>query len=176
MTEFPKIDHLHLARSLDLSGVGESAAPLQQDNIVDSITGSAENAASQIGGHVQDLSDQLRSLVPEYYAVGLWSYCEGKQGDQGFSNCSGPSASFSFDLVDLLSSRLGEANGVLSDWTQPVLKGYRRVSHWTVAAYVMAFIAMFIAVVAGLVGFPLATLVATMSAAVSQQEDHLRSR
>ncbi|KAL4985537.1 actin cortical patch SUR7/pH-response regulator pali [Aspergillus falconensis] len=148
LKEFPKIDHLHLARSLDLPGVGDSSSALQQGNVVDSITGSAENAASQIGGRVQGLSDQVHSLLPEYYAVGLWSYCEGKQ-------------------ANLLSSRLGQANGVLSDWTQPVLKGYRRVSHWTVVAYVMAFIATFIAVVAGLVWFPLAKLVAIMSSAVS---------
>ncbi|KAL3468680.1 actin cortical patch SUR7/pH-response regulator pali [Aspergillus californicus] len=167
LTKFPKIDHLNLARSFDLPGVGDSSSPLQQGNVVDSITGSAENAVGQIDGHVQDLSDQLHSLLPEYYAVGLWSYCEGKRGVQGFSNCTGPSASFSFDLDHLLSSRLGQANGVLADWTQPVLKGYRRVSHWIVAAYMMAFIAAFIAVVTGLVGFPLAKLVAIISSAVS---------
>lgn len=167
LSEFPKTDHLHLARSLDLPGVGDSSSPLPQGNVVGSITGSAENAASQIGGHVQDLSDELQSLLPAYYAVGLWSYCEGKRGDQAFANCSGPSASFSFDFVDLLSSRLGQANGVLSDLTQPVLKGYRRVSHWAVVAYLMAFISTFVAVVAGLVGFPLAKLVAIISSAVS---------
>ncbi|OJJ52124.1 hypothetical protein ASPSYDRAFT_214626 [Aspergillus sydowii CBS 593.65] len=166
LTKFPKTDHLNLVRSFDLPGVGNSSS-LQQRNVVDSITGSAENTVSQIGGHVQDLSDQLHSLLPEYYAVGLWSYCEGKRGAQTFSNCTGPSASFSFDLVDILSSRLGLANGVLADWTQPVLKGYRRVSHWIVAAYMMAFIAAFIAVVTGLVGFPLAKLVAIISSAVS---------
>lgn len=168
LTKFPKTDHLNLVRSFDLPGVGNSSS-LQQRNVVDSITGSAENTVSQIGGHVQDLSDQLHSLLPEYYAVGLWGYCEGKRGAPTFSNCTGPSASFSFDLVDILSSRLGQANGVLADWTQPVLKGYRRVSHWIVAAYMMAFIAAFIAVVTGLVGFPLAKLVAIISSAVSQQ-------
>ncbi|GLA55942.1 hypothetical protein AnigIFM63604_003290 [Aspergillus niger] len=160
------------ARSLDLPGVGDSSSPLPQGNVVGSVTGSAENVASQIGGHVQDLADQLQSLLPAYYAVGLWSHCEGKRGDRAFSNCSGPSASFSFDFVDLLSSRLGQANGVLSELTQPVLKGYRRVSHWTVVAYVMAFIGTFIAVVAGLVGFPLAKLVAIMSSAVIQKEKY----
>ncbi|KAL3468727.1 actin cortical patch SUR7/pH-response regulator pali [Aspergillus californicus] len=148
LTKFPKTDHLNLARSFDLPGVGDSSSP-QQRSVVDSITGSAENAVSQIGGHVQDLSDQLHSLLPEYYAVGLWSYCEGNA--QTFSNCTGPSASFSFDLVDVLS----------------ILKGYRRVSHWVVTAYMMAFIAAFIAVVTGLVGFPLAKRVAIISSAVS---------
>ncbi|KAL2801631.1 actin cortical patch SUR7/pH-response regulator pali [Aspergillus granulosus] len=167
LTKFPKIDHLNLVRSFGLPGVGDSSSPLQQGNIVDSITGSAENAVNQIGGHVQDLSDQLYSLLPEYYAVGLWSYCEGKQGAQAFANCSRPSAAFSFNLVDLLSSCLGQANGVLADWTQPVLKGYRGVLHWIVAAYIMAFITAFIAVVTGLVGFPLAKLVAIISSAVS---------
>ncbi|CEL07081.1 hypothetical protein ASPCAL10245 [Aspergillus calidoustus] len=138
-----------------------------EGNVIDSITGSAENTVSQVGEHVQNLAGQLHSLLPEYYAVGLWSYCEGKQGVQAFLNCSGPSASFSFDLVDLLSSRLGQTDGVLAGWTQPVLKGYRRVSHWIVAAYVMAFIAAFIAVVTRLVGFPLAKLVAIISSAVS---------
>jgi hypothetical protein len=170
LTKFPKVDHLNLARSFDLPGVGDSSSPLQQGNVIDSITGSAENTVSQVGEHVQNLAGQLHSLLPEYYVVGLWSYCEGKQGVQAFSNCSGPSASFSFDLVGLLSSRLGQTNGVLAGWTQPVLKGYRRVSHWIVAAYIMAFIAAFIAVVTRLVGFPLAKLVAIISSAVSQQE------
>jgi hypothetical protein len=62
---------------------------------------------------------------------------------------------------------------VLSDWTQPFLKGYRQVLLWTVAAYLMAFIATFIAVVAGLIGFPLAKLVAIMSSAVSQQKKRI---
>ncbi|KAI3098429.1 hypothetical protein CBS147333_9064 [Penicillium roqueforti] len=172
LTKFPKTDHLNLVRSFDLPGVGNSSS-LQQRNVVDSITGSAENTVSQIGGHVQDLSDQLHSLLPEYYAVGLWGYCEGKRGAPTFSNCTGPSASFSFDLVDILSSRLGQANGVLADWTQPVLKGYRRVSHWIVAAYMMAFIAAFIAVVTGLVGFPLAKLVAIISSAYVGASGHL---
>ncbi|EAW11466.1 uncharacterized protein ACLA_091640 [Aspergillus clavatus NRRL 1] len=111
-------------------------------------------------------------LQGKYYAVGLWSYCNGKLGAQDFANYSAPSASFSFDLVDLLSSQLGQANGVLADWTQPVLKDYRRVSHWTVAAYMMAFIATFIAVIAGLLRFPLAMLVTMISSAVSKQEKH----
>ncbi|KAL4918116.1 hypothetical protein BDW62DRAFT_210812 [Aspergillus aurantiobrunneus] len=132
LMRFPKTDHLNPARSFDSPG----------------------NAVSQIGGHVQDLSDQLYSLLPEYYAVGLWSYCE--------SNTF-----FSFDLVDVLSSRLGQVNGVLADWAQPVLKGYRRVSH---SAYMMAFIAAFIAVVAGLVGFPLAKLVAIISSVVTLEQ------
>ncbi|KAJ0418362.1 hypothetical protein BJY00DRAFT_302889 [Aspergillus carlsbadensis] len=141
LTKFPKVDHLNLARSFDLPG----------GNVIDSITGSAENTVSQVGEHVQNLADQLHSLLLEYYAVGLWR----------------PSASFSFDLVNLLSSRLGQTNGVLAGWTQPVLKGYRRVSHWIVAAYIMAFVAAFIAVVTRLVGFPLAKLVAIISLVVS---------
>lgn len=165
--KFLKTDHLNLVRSFDLPGVGNSSL-LQQWNIVDSITGSAENMVSQIGGHVQDLLDQLHSLLLEYYVVGLWSYCEGKQGAQTFSNCTRPSASFSFDLVDILSSHLGQVNGVLADWTQPVLKGYCCMLHWIVAAYMMVFIAAFMAVVTGLVGFPLAKLVAIISSAVSQ--------
>ena len=169
LTEFPKIDHLTLARSVDLPEVEDSSS-LEQGNVDDSIRGTAENAVSQIGKNVQDLSDQLHLLLPEYYAVGLWSYCEGNQGAQAFLNCSGPSASFSFDLVDLLSSRLRQPNGLLADWTQPILEGYRRVSHWTVAAYVMAFIGTFTAVAAGLVAFPLAKLVAIMSSVVSQKE------
>ncbi|KAL4805716.1 actin cortical patch SUR7/pH-response regulator pali [Aspergillus unguis] len=140
---------------------------LNLQNVVDSITGSVENTVSQISGHVQDLLDQLHSLLLEYYAVGLWGYCEGKQGAPTFLNCTRPSASFSFNLVDILSSRLGQANRVLVDWTQPVLKGYYYMLHWIVAAYIMAFIAAFIAVVTGLVGFLLAKLVIIISSAVS---------
>ena len=165
LTEFPKVDHPNLGRSVGIPG-GDSS-PLQQDNLVDSISGAAENAAGRVSGHVQDLSDRLHSLLPEYYVIGLWSYCEGKRDTQTSSNCSGPSASFSFDLVDLLSNRLGQADGVLPSLTKPVLKGYRQVSHWSVVAYVMAFITTFVAIVAGLVRFPLAKLVAIISSAVS---------
>ncbi|KAH8430076.1 SUR7/PalI family protein [Aspergillus melleus] len=157
LTEFPKVDHPNLGRSVGIPG-GDSS-PLQQGNLVDSISGPAENEAGRVSGHVQDLSDRLHSLLPEYYVIGLWSYCEGKRDTQTSSNCSGPSASFSFDLADLLSNRLAQAN---------VLKGYRQVSHWSVVAYVMAFITTFVAIVAGLVRFPLAKLVAIISSAVSQ--------
>lgn len=124
LIEFPKIDYLTLARSVDLPRVEDSSS-LEQSNVNDSIRGTAENAVSQISKNVQDLSDQLHLLLPEYYTVGLQSYCEGKQGAQVFSNCLGPSVSFFFDLVDLLSSRLGQLNRVLADWTQLILEGYR---------------------------------------------------
>lgn len=93
--------------------------------------------------------------------------CEGKQGDQAFLNCSGPSASFSLDLVNLLSSWLGEVNRVLSNWTQPVLKGYYQVSHWTMVAHMIDFITTFITVITSLVWFLLAKLVTIISLAVS---------
>ncbi|KAH1968243.1 hypothetical protein KXW88_005872, partial [Aspergillus fumigatus] len=103
----------------------------------------------------------------------------GEDNSKSFSKCSKPSASFSFDLEEIFGVRLGQANGVLSKLTQPVLKGYHHVSHWIVFAYLAGFIATFVTIVAGLIRFPIARmviLISSMASIVSPNHRSIRNR
>jgi hypothetical protein len=158
LTEFPKGEHLSIRRSPNIPSTDTLSGSLE--------TGSLVNIVSN-GEHVDSLTDSLKSLLPGYYAVGLWGYCEGEDNSKSFSKCSKPSASFSFDLEEIFGARLGQANGVLSKLTQPVLKGYHHVSHWIVFAYLAGFIATFVTILAGLIRFPIARMVILISSMAS---------
>ncbi|GFF60967.1 hypothetical protein IFM51744_10543 [Aspergillus udagawae] len=163
LTEFPKGEHLSLRRSLNVPSTATLSGSLETGSLVNIVSNPAEDAMDRVGEHVDILTDRLKSLLPDYYAVGLWGYCEGGRNGKSFSKCSKPSASFSFDLEEIFDARLGQANGVLSKLTQPVLKGYHHVSHWIVFAYLAGFIATFVTIVAGLIRFPIARIVILVS-------------
>ncbi|KAH1311997.1 hypothetical protein V6Z77_003351 [Aspergillus fumigatus] len=167
LTEFPKGEHLSLRRSLNIPSTDTLPGSLETGSLVNIVSNPAEDAVDRLGEHVDNLTNRLKSLLPGYYAVGLWGYCEGEDNSKSFSRCSKPSASFSFDLEENFGARLGQANGVLSKLTQPVLKGYQHVSHWIVFAYLAGFIATFVAIVAGLIRFPIARMVILISSMAS---------
>jgi hypothetical protein len=126
---FPKGGQLSLRRSLNIPSTDTLSASLETGSLVNTISGSTEDAMDRVGDDVHELTDRLKSLLPDYYAVGLWGlwgYCEGEQNGKSFSECSKPSASFSFDLGQILRAQLGQADGMLSELAQPVLRGYPR--------------------------------------------------
>jgi hypothetical protein len=172
LSGFSKGEQLSLRRSLNIPSTDTLSGSLETGSLVNTISGSAEDAMDRIGDHVHELTDRLKSLLPDYYAVGLWSYCEGEQNGKSFSKCSKPSASFSFDLGQILRAQLGQADGMLSELAQPVLRGYHHVSHWVVFAYLAGFIATFVTVVAGLIRFPMARIVILISTTASGAGKH----
>jgi hypothetical protein len=167
LSGFPKGEQLSLRRSLNVPSTDALSGSLETGSLVNIVSGSAEDAMDRVGDHVDQLTDRLKSLLPDYYTVGLWGYCEGEQNSKYFSKCSKPSASFSFDLGQILRAQLGQAAGILSELAQPVLRGYHHVSHWVVFAYLAGFIGTFVTIVAALVRFPMARIVILVSSTVS---------
>jgi hypothetical protein len=129
LSGFPKGEPLSLCWSLNIPSTDTLSALLETGNLVNTISGSAEDVMDRVGDHVHELTDHLKSLLLDYYTVGLWGYCEGEQNSKSFSKCSKPSASFSFDLGQVLHAQLGQADGMLSKLAQPILRGYHHVSH-----------------------------------------------
>lgn len=165
--EIQNPEHLNQLRSLAIQSRQNSSSSLEIGYLSDSVSESVGDAVDHISWHVENQPSHVQSLLPIYYAIGLWSYCEGKPNDKAFSNCSKPSAHFSFDPMDVLGTWLGPADGVTSDLIQPVLKGYDHISQWIIGAYITGFIAAFIAIVVGFVRFPMAKVAVVISSSAS---------
>lgn len=117
-------EHLNELRSLAIHSGQNSSSSLEIVYLSDSVSEAVGDAVDHIIGHVEDQPSHMQYLLLIYYAIGLWSYSEGKSNDKALSNCLKPSAHFLFDLIDVLGTWLGPADGVTSDMIQPVLKGY----------------------------------------------------
>lgn len=52
-----------------------------------------DHAVDKLGDQMSDLTGKLRSHLPDFYAVGLWGYCEGVANK--YTECTRPNASFS---------------------------------------------------------------------------------
>ncbi|KAL4887979.1 actin cortical patch SUR7/pH-response regulator pali [Aspergillus ambiguus] len=105
--------------------------------------------------------------LPDYYAVGLLGYCEGKSDQKSFSNCSAPSTSFSIDSVNSISSQIGDDNGTPFELAQYIQKGYRTASRWLIVGYITGYITTFLTVAALLAQIPMARTIAIISTVVS---------
>lgn len=92
-------------------------------------------ARSMIQAQVHD----LKSHLPRYYFVGLWSYCKSQDGSKMV--CSYPSTSFSFDLSALLDSTPIKVIDVLPEIDQSLISGYRQLSLSAIRLYISGFVA-----------------------------------
>jgi hypothetical protein len=167
LSGFPKGEQLSLRRSLNIPSTDALSGSLKTGSLVNIVSGSAKDAMDSVGDHVDQLTNRLKSLLPDYYTVGLWGYCKGEQNSKSFSKCSKPSISFLFSLGQILRAQLGQAGGMLSKLAQPILKGYHHISHWVMFAYLAGFIATFITIIAALVCFLMARIVILVSSTVS---------
>ena len=152
MTEFPKLGALDVRRSVsairsdisDLSGTVTSEATKVGENAADSVTqvsATVQTAVSQVSSTVESISNELKLKLPAYYAVGLWGYCQGEKGGAPYSNCSKPSTSFSFNLVDIFRSVSPEMDNVLPSEGNKILSGYHSLAKWAISTYMVSFIA-----------------------------------
>ncbi len=113
------------------------------ENAADSVTqvsATVQTAVSQVSSTVESISNELKLKLPAYYAVGLWGYCQGEKGGADYSNCSKPSTSFSFDLVDIFRSISPEMDNVLPGEANKILSGYHTLAKWSISTYIVGFI------------------------------------
>lgn len=158
LANFPELGNLHLRRGLSIAGVdtsrvtngatntAKSTAQITANEIAQAAN-AARTKADQISDRLQTLSEDIKLHLPAYYAVGLWGYCQGDHSTGPFSNCSEPSTSFSFDLLEIFGSASEEINEILPEDDNKVLAGYRKVSRWTISAYVSGFTFTLVAII-----------------------------
>ncbi|CAG8344776.1 unnamed protein product [Penicillium salamii] len=148
LTDFQELGSFHLRRSLSIAGVDASAianiASSEANSVVSSVSttviyasSAAETAVSQATAKVQSLSDEVKSHLPDFYSVGLWGYCQGQKETMSYSNCSHPSASFSFDLLSIFGSVSPAIEDMLPDKNNKILAGYHEFSRWSISAYIL---------------------------------------
>ncbi|KAF4765912.1 hypothetical protein HAV15_010643 [Penicillium sp. str.  len=158
LANFPELGNLHLRRGLSIAGVdtsrvtngatntAKSTAQITANEIAQAAN-AARTKADQISDRLQTLSEDIKLHLPAYYAVGLWGYCQGNHSTGPFSNCSKPNTSFSFDLLEIFGSASEEINEILPEDDNKVLAGYRKVSRWTISAYVSGFTFTLVAII-----------------------------
>jgi hypothetical protein len=122
-----------------VSVVANSATKVAANEVAQ-VSTAVQTKADQASDRLETLSKDLRLHLPAYYAVGLWGYCQGDNSTGAFSNCSKPSTSFSFDLLNILGSASEDINDILPKNVNKVLAGYHDVSRWTISAYILGFI------------------------------------
>ncbi|KAF3009275.1 hypothetical protein E8E15_002494 [Penicillium rubens] len=158
LTDFPNLDGLSVRRSLSLGNLDGSSVAAEASAAVNSVGHSAGTAvaeasaaastvASHVSSELEDLTDKLKSHLPEYYSVGLWGYCKGQNGS--VTNCSDPSTSFSFDLLNIFDSVSTEINDFIPSLNQTVFAGYRDVSQAIIWLYILGFISTVLVVILG---------------------------
>jgi hypothetical protein len=112
------------------------------EGVVSSINTSpneAINAATSAASDtIQAQIHDLKSHLPRYYIVGLWSYCQARNGSEMV--CSDPSTSFSFDLSAVLDSTPIKVSDILPDIDQSLISGYRRFSQSVICLYISGFV------------------------------------
>ncbi|KAJ5593508.1 hypothetical protein N7537_010412 [Penicillium hordei] len=146
-----ELSDLHLRRGLSIAGVDTSTVTSGATDAANSVTkiaaheiaqasATAQTTVDQASEHLKTLSEDLKLHLPAYYAVGLWGYCQGDNSTGPFANCSKPSTSFSFNLLEIFGSASAEINDILLDKDNKILAGYHDVSRWTVSAYIIGFV------------------------------------
>lgn len=136
----------------DILGTVTSEATKVGESVADGVTqasATVQAAVGQVSSKVESISNELKVKLPGYYSVGLWGYCQGEKGGAHYSNCSKPSTSFSFDLVDIFRSAAPEMDNVLPSEGNKILSGYHNLAKWSISTYMVGFIATASAFVLG---------------------------
>ncbi|CAG8129567.1 unnamed protein product, partial [Penicillium nalgiovense] len=107
LKEFPKLHDLQIRDSFNIDNARiESGGRNPVEGVASSVHTSANEAiheaTSAVSSRVEAQVHELKSRLPQYYLVGLWSYCKAK--DRSEMVCSDPSTSFTFDLSTVLDS------------------------------------------------------------------------
>lgn len=162
LSDFPTIGKVDLRRSLgisstDVSGLADTAASeatKAANSAADSVSQASaaiETAASQAQSRVESIANELKLNLPAYYSVGLWDYCQGQTIDARPSNCTRPTTSFSFNLLDIFRSISPAINDLFPSNDTKDLTGSLKLSKWAISAYIVGFATTTLSLVVGLV-------------------------
>ncbi|CAG8014069.1 unnamed protein product [Penicillium salamii] len=143
LEDFPKLRDLRTRDSFNIDAAPTSSGVRNAvEGVVPSIDTSpneAINAAASVASDtIQAQIHNLKSHLPRYYIVGLWGYCQARNGSEMV--CSDPSTSFSFDLYAVLDSTPIKVRDILPDIDQSLISGYRRLSQSVICLYISGFV------------------------------------
>lgn len=153
LTNFPELNNINIARSPGIPDIGISNPADAVHGVATAASHAADSAAHKVdqpGTYLQNIADDFNLHLPAFYAVGLWSYCEGQQAGGPFSQCSNPSVSFSFDLLGLFDSLSNDVSKFIPQGSGKALAGYSVVSRWSIWAYILGFTSTVLAIVFGI--------------------------
>ncbi|CAI7673106.1 unnamed protein product [Penicillium viridicatum] len=107
LKEFPKFHdlesrHLFNIDNARIESGGRNAVEGVASSVHTSANEAINEASSAVSSTLKAQVHELKSHLPQYYLVGLWSYCKAKDGSEMV--CSDPSTSFTFDLSTVLDS------------------------------------------------------------------------
>ncbi|CAG7985896.1 unnamed protein product [Penicillium salamii] len=131
LKEFPKLCDLQIRGlfNVDTARIesgGRNAVEGVASSIYTSANEAIHEATSAASSMVKAQVHEFKSHLPQYYLVGLWSYCKAKDGSEMV--CSDPSTSFTFDLSAVLDSTPINLSNILPDIDLSLVSGYRRFS------------------------------------------------
>lgn len=143
LKEFPKLRDLQIRDSFNIDTAriesgGRNAVEGVASNVHTSANQAFHEATSAASSMIEAQVHELKSHLPQYYLVGLWSYCKAKDGSEMV--CSNPSASFAFDLSAVLDSTPINLSNILPDIDLNLISGYRRFSQSVICLYIAGFV------------------------------------
>lgn len=162
LSGFPTIGKLDLRRSFsissaDVSGLADTAtteATKTANSAADSISQASAavgTVVNQAQSRIESIASELKVNLPAYYSVGLWDYCQGKTVGGRPSNCTRPTASFSFNLLDIFKSVSSEFNDLFPSKDTKGLTGSLKLSKFAISAYIVGIFTTACSLVVGLV-------------------------
>lgn len=162
LSGFPTIGNFELRRSFsissaDVSGLADTAtteATKTANSAADSISqasAAVETAVNQAQSRMESIASELKVNLPAYYSVGLWDYCQGETVGAQPSNCTRPTTSFSFDLLDIFKSVSPEFNDLFPSKDTKGLTGSLKLSKVAISAYIVGLSTTACSLVVGLV-------------------------
>ena len=143
LKEFPKLRDLQIRDSFNIDTAriengGRNAVEGVASSIHTSANEATHEATSAASSMVEAQVHEFKSRLPQYYLVGLWSYCKAKDGSEMV--CSDPSTSFTFDLSAVLDSTSINLSNILPDIDLSLVSGYRRFSQSVVCLYIAGIV------------------------------------
>lgn len=145
-----KLESILVKRSSTLSLLGSvSSAVGSAADAAESVAGAADGAVSTVESDLTEFENDS----PDFYLIGLRSYCAGTydNGNRHVTNCSSPEISFTFNLAESLHLRSGWVTALFPASVDKGLSLFSQLSHWIVAGYLLAVILISLEVF--LVGF-----------------------
>ncbi|KAL2847252.1 actin cortical patch SUR7/pH-response regulator pali [Aspergillus pseudoustus] len=127
----------------DLSPNVESAVDVIGELSQDVHNATASSVTSSVEGLMDDMSNTLTSTIrsfPDFYTIGLWSYCEGRRDSSGQSstNCTTPRASFWFNFTEVLGLQNSWVEEVFPDKFNTAMHVYKSASAGISVFYIAA--------------------------------------
>ncbi|KAL2005544.1 hypothetical protein VTN00DRAFT_2755 [Thermoascus crustaceus] len=104
---------------------------------VESATGSAGSLEDNVAKELAKVDSNL----PDFYIIGLWSYCKGSFNDtsSAITNCTSPSTTFWFNFTDVLGLESSWAEELFPSQVDSAMKVYKTASKGMTVAYIIAF-------------------------------------